>query len=290
MILELGKKLARSAGLDTTALYQSLSAASLDRAIREQGLDGLCGKLREIVPDVTDQYTGSFDEGEFARYWEKKMRGLQAWQVRCAQESLDHIGGENLTLSDIGDSSGNHAAYLNALTPPGRISRIISVNLDPVAIEKVKAKGGEAILSRAEELGLQGIKCDFFMSFETVEHLTDPVRFLHDLAGRGGAPYLFMSVPYRRTSRFGGTLMRMNGATRKITAEETHIYEFSPDDWLLMAKFAGFKPVFTRTYWQYPKRSLMRLLAPLWRKLDFEGFFGVLLERDPAALERYADW
>ncbi|MDP6175321.1 MAG: hypothetical protein QGF09_14240, partial [Rhodospirillales bacterium] len=67
-------------------------------------------------------------------------------------------------------------------------------------------------------------------------------------------------------------------------------YEFSPDDWVLMAKFAGFKPVFTRTYWQYPKRSLMRLLAPLWRKLDFEGFFGVLLERDPAALERYADW
>jgi SAM-dependent methyltransferase len=292
MILNTAKKLARAVGIDTTATYQYLSTTSIEAAIKEQGLAELCQQLRKINPDVRDQYSGSFDEIEFARYWEKKMRGLHAWQVRSVQESLDHIGGENIVISDIGDSSGNHATYLKALARPGQISNVISVNLDPIAVDKINKKGGEAILSRAEDLDLHGIKVDFFMSFETVEHLTDPVRFLHSLATKGHAEYLFMSVPYRRKSRFGGTHLRQTDAAlpEKLSAESVHIFELCPEDWLLLARFAGFKPVFTRFYFQYPKHSPLRLLAPMWRKLDFEGFFGVLLRRDLTLADRYQDW
>ena len=292
MIMNSGKSFARVLGMDTRAIYQSFSSACLEAAIKEQGLTELCQKLREIVPDLRDHYTSSFDQIEFDRYWEKKLRGLHAWQVRCIQESLDHIGGDNLVLSDIGDSSGNHGAYLKVLSRPGQISRFISVNLDPIAVEKIKSKGGEAILSRAEELDLHGIKADFFMSLETVEHLTDPVRFLHNLATSGDAKYLFMSVPYRRTSRFGGSHLRLDEAMLpdKLTPESVHIYEFSPEDWILLARFAGYKQVFTRIYLQYPKRSPFRLLAPFWRKLDFEGFFGIFLQRDLGLSNRYAGW
>jgi SAM-dependent methyltransferase len=292
MILNTAKKFARAIGIDTTAAYQFLSTASINAAIKEQGLEELAQQLRKIIPDVRDQYSGSFDENEFMRYWEKKMRGLHAWQVRSVQESLAYIGGENIVISDIGDSSGNHATYLKALANPGQISNVISVNLDPIAVDKINNKGGEAILSRAEDLDLHGINADFFMSFETVEHLTDPVRFLHSLATKAQAEYLFMSVPYRRHSRFGGTHIRLGDTAlpEELSAESVHIFELCPEDWILLARFAGFKAVFTRYYFQYPKNSPLRLLAPMWRKLDFEGFFGILLKRDLELADRYQDW
>lgn len=286
------KLLARAAGVDTTAFYQWLSAKSLEASAKEQGLGELITRLRTIIPDLRDQYTDSFDDTEYNRYWEKKMRHLHAWQIDCVAEALKKIEGQNLVMADIGDSSGNHGIYLKEIFAADKISNIISVNLDPVAVEKIKNKGGEAILSRAEELDLHGIKADLFLSFETIEHLTDPVRFLHELAIKGSSEYLFLSVPYRKSSRFGGFHMRQETATmpENMTAEEVHIFEFSPEDWILLAKFAGFNPIFSRTYLQYPKYSPLRLTAPLWRKLDFEGFFGVLLKRDLGLANRYSDW
>lgn len=283
---------AKGIGIDTRACYQGLSAMSLAAAVREQGLGPLCGRLREIVPDLRDHYTGTFDDDEFARYWELKMRALHAWQVRTALEALDHLAGDGLVLADIGDSSGNHALYLKALAPAGRIARTISVNLDPVAVAKARARSADAILARAEELDLEGIAPDLFLSFETLEHLTDPVRFLHSLATRGRARHLLVTVPYRRASRFGGAHLRLaaDALPERLTAEEVHVFELSPADWLLLARFAGFRPVFTRTYWQYPRRSLLRLTQPLWRRLDFEGFFAAFLERDLSLASRYADW
>ncbi len=131
-----------------------------------------------------------------------------------------------------------------------------------------------------------------FMSFEMVEHLSDPVRFLHDLADKGSAEYLLFSVPYSATSRFGGHHLRQSEETMQasMTPEEVHIYEFSPTDWELMTRFAGYKTVWRRTYWQYPRRHPLRLTAPLWRKLDFEGFITLLLKRDLSVANRYTGW
>jgi hypothetical protein len=284
--------LARGLGIDTRAVYQRMAAGSLEAALKDQGLAELCARLRQIRPDLSDHYTGAFDRDEYLRYWEPKMRGLHAWQVRCALQAMERMGGQDLVLADIGDSSGNHGAYIRALAPAGQVQRVVSVNLDPVAVDKVRARGGDAILSRAEELDLQGLAADLFLSFETIEHLTDPVRFLHGLAHRGRAKYLLMTVPYRRESRFGGSHLRLaeGNLPERMTAEDVHIYEFSPDDWLLLARFAGFKPVFTDIYRQYPMRSPLRLTAPLWRRLDFEGFFAAFLERDLTLSNRYVDW
>ena len=286
------KKLFAALGLDAGAVYQKISAWSLDAAARDQGLEGLRDKLRGIVPDLRQQFTGALDETEYRRYWERKMRGTHAFQVQAILDSLAHIGGQGLVLADIGDSSGNHAAYVRALADPGRVSRIVSVNLDPVAIKKIRARGFEAIHCRAEELDLEDIKPDLIMIFEMIEHLTDPLRFLHGLADRGNADHVLMTVPLRRTSRFGGAHLRLDDGDMpsKMSAEEVHIYEFSKDDWLLLARFAGFRPIFTRIYRQYPRFSPARITAPLWRRLDFEGFMAVLLERDMTLAERYVDW
>lgn len=291
-MLSVVKKMLRLLGFDTRALYQNLSAASLRAAIEAQGLEPICDKLHKVVPDLRDQFTGVLDETEYRRYWELKMRGLHAWQTLLALEALKHIGGAGLTLADIGDSSGNHGLYLKALAAPGKIARFISVNLDPVAVAKVQAKGGESILSRAEDLEHSDLRPDLFLSFQTLEHLTDPVRFLHGLAIKGSADWMVLTVPYRRASRFGGGHLRLpeSELPAKLTAEDVHIYEFSPEDWALLCRFAGWRPEHTTLYRQYPPRPPLRLTAPLWRALDFEGFFGMILARDLSLARRYVDW
>ena len=57
----------------------------------------------------------------------------------------------------------------------------------------------------------------------------------------------------------------------------------------LLARLAGWIPVLRRVYWQYPRRSLLRLLAPVWRRIDFEGFLALFLKRDLSLANRY-EW
>lgn len=75
-----------------------------------------------------------------------------------------------------------------------------------------------------------------------------------------------------------------------MTAEEVHVFELSPDGWTLLCRFAGFRAVEHRVYLQYPLRSPLALLRPLWRALDFEGFVALILKRDLSLTSRYADW
>jgi len=288
----MAKRLLRPIGVEPRAVYQSLSSRSLSAALREQSMEELVDILRRVIPDVRDQYTIGLDETEYRRYWELKMRGLHAFQVRCALDALNALDGDGLTLTDIGDSSGHHAEYLRALAPEGRVGRIVSVNLDPVAVEKIRARGGDAILCRAEELDLEGIRPDLIMSFQTLEHLTDPVRFLHGLAAKAAADHLLITVPFRRRSRFGGAHLRMpeDRMPARMTAEEVHVFELSPGDWALLARFAGWKTVFRRIYRQYPRHSPLRLTGPMWRTFDFEGFVALFLRRDLTLAGRYSDW
>lgn len=276
--------------MDTRVLYQSLSALSVDAAVREQGLSALREKLRQVVPDSSGQYTASIDKDEFQRYWERKMRGQHAFQIQSVLDVLEKVPGQDLTIADVGDSSGNHGIYIKALAPKGKVGRLVSVNLDPVAVDKVKAKGGEAVLCRAEELSKQNINPDLFLSFEMLEHLTDPMRFLHSLAVSSKAPIL-ISVPYRRKSRFGGNVLRTATRTEgELSPESVHLLELCPEDWKLLAQLSGYRCDMERFYRQYPRYHPLRLMAPLWRKLDFEGFLILYLVPDRVLADRYTGW
>lgn len=291
-MIKLLKLLAQAGGVDTRKLYQTLFANSIKAAIREQSLETLCLRLRKIVPQLTDQYSHGFDQEEYERYWEIKMRGNHAFQIDSALKALKEVGGNDLTLVDLGDSSGNHCRYIKALAPAAQIAKTISVNLDPIAVEKIKAKGGEAILCRAEELEEQGLRPDLLLLFETLEHFSDPLRFLRSMGAEGNIENILLTVPYRRTSRFGGTLLRQpeDSIPKKITPEQVHIFELSPNDWSLMAKLAGYRTSFQQIYLQYPKRSVLRILKPFWRRYDFEGFLALFLRRDRSLSDRYTGW
>lgn len=250
-------------------------------------------RCSEVIPNIWDQYSDAVVESHRA-HWELKTRAMHAWQTHCMLRALKELsvakGNERpVNVVDIGDSSGNHLMYLKACTEV-KLGRTLSVNLDPTAVAKIKRKGGEAILCRAEELDLCADGVDLFMAFEMVEHLTDPTRFLYNLATKGTSDYLLMTIPYRRQSQVGFHEFRDGRIPGRMNAEAVHVFELCPADWLLLARFAGWKPVFIETYLQYPKYSPLRFAAPLWERLDFEGFYGVLLKRDMTIANLYRDW
>lgn len=77
---------------------------------------------------------------------------------------------KEIIYADVGDSCGNHILFLKGLIPKKKL-RTISINIDPVAIEKVRAKGLEAIQVPVEKIESIGLKANIIASFQMMEHL-----------------------------------------------------------------------------------------------------------------------
>lgn len=102
---------------------------------------------------------------------------------------------------------------------------------------------------------------------------------------------MVVTVPYLRRSRVGLHNLRL-GMKREVFAEDEHIFEFNPEDWALLLLHSGWKVMHSQTYFQYPRRfpGLNNIFSWFWRKTDFEGFWGVILEKDSSYSDLYKDW
>jgi hypothetical protein len=192
---------------------------------------------------------------------------------------------------DIGDSSGTHLKYLKNIC--GEKINASSVNLDPVAIKKIRERGFEAFETRAELLHKHSDynrRADIFLSYEMVEHLLDPVSFLHAMATKSECEYFVVTIPYLYRSRVGLHQVRYPEHDRPFNAETTHIFELSPNDWNLVFRFSGWKIVKQVRYTQYPKYHPLSIMRYLWRRFDFDGFYGVILQKDDSISKRYQSW
>jgi hypothetical protein len=257
---------------------------SLEKAINEQGLMNLVVKLEEIVPDIKNQYSDFLVN---TLYLKKKVRGLHAFQISLINEAIKDI--ENPVIVDIGDSSGTHLQYITGLHSKDKNIKCLSVNLDAKAIERIRIKGLEAVHSRAEDLQSYDINTDIFLCFEVLEHLMNPCLFLHELSLKTNAKYLIITVPYLKRSRVGLHHIRNNNK-EYVSAEKTHLFEFSPQDWKLIIGHAGWSIITEIVYLQYPKKDFLYITKPLWKKFDFEGFYGLILKRENSWSSRYLDW
>lgn len=246
----------------------------------------LVRRLRKIVPDISHQESRANETGD---YWELKRRGLQAFQCSLMLETLvsSPQPEKKLTIVDIGDSAGTHMLYLKELAKHHFEIDTISVNLDPRAIEKIRARGLTAILSRAEDLEFGNKSINLFTSFEMVEHLHNPAIFFYRLAKKSTCNRLLMTVPFVSKSRIGLHHVRL-GILEKIFAEDEHIFELSPTDWTLLIRHSGWKIIKEKVYYQYPRK--LSILGGFWRHFDFEGFWGAILEKDSTFSDCYHDW
>lgn len=279
-------------GIDAKSLYQKIGYWSLTKASRQQALSDLVHMLRQIVPDISQQY--SRENPEYNAYWELKTRTIHAFQCALMLAALENLAAYKLVVVDIGDSAGTHMLYLKELTRNKFDIKTVSVNLDPRATEKIQAQGLKALLKRAEDIepeDIGGRQVDLFTSFEMVEHLHNPAIFFRRIAKKSLCERMLITVPYLKNSRVGLYTIR-NRSKEVIYAEDEHIFELSPEDWTLLFLHSGWKVVYSKTYYQYPrgKPIMSSFLRWFWKASDFEGFWGVILEKDTTYSDCYQDW
>ncbi len=259
---------------------------SIKAAVREQRLSPLYKQLSAIVPDITHQYS-SFELD--TEYLKLNVRAVHSFQVALVTEALRHIESGDMTIVDIGDSAGTHLQYLSELHKDLDI-RCLSINIDEEAVTRVQQKGMEAICARAEDMASHSIDADIFLSFEMLEHLMNPSEFLKSLSVGTKCKAFVITVPYLSHSRVGLHHIR-GGQKRHVSAENTHIFELSPDDWNLIFKHSGWAVISDRIYYQYPRMFLFRcILKKLWKRTDFEGFYGAILRPDQSWSDLYSGW
>lgn len=280
----LPKKVAYWAG----GIVNTLPVRSIQAAVREQKLLPIYDQLTAIVPDIAHQYS-SFDID--TEYLETKVRAEHSFQIALANEALQLIDSrqkDTITIVDVGDSAGTHLQYLKGLYPDRKL-HCLSVNMDTVAVERIKEKGLEAICARAEDLASFSIEADIFLSFEMLEHLMNPFAFLHGLSEKNCQAFV-VTVPYVACSRVGLQHIRHN-QKRRVNPESTHIFELSPEDWRLIFQHSGWSIEADRIFLQYPQRSPFGFwLKRYWRQHDFEGFYGAILKPNKSWSELYDGW
>lgn len=268
-------------------MFEKVQVLSVKAAAEEQGLTELKAQLCRVVPDIGDQYTTFKIDSEVLS---ERTRTLHAFQVSLTLEAVTKLSSrkKQLTIVDIGDSAGTHVQYLKALLNEhsNRIIQSLSVNLDVEAVERIRRKGLEALLCRAEQLHEYGIKADLFLSFEMLEHLSDPVSFLRTMSYEAHCDFFVVTVPYLAQSRVGLHHIRQNKAI-DVAPENTHIFELSPSDWRLIFQHSGWHVVDHRVYLQYPRCSWLRIMQLIWKFFDYEGFYGAILTKDHTWSERY---
>ncbi len=269
---------------------------SISTSVKKNKRNELKKKLQEIVPSLTDQYTTK-DIRINDNFSNEKLRSLHAFQVNFLLNGMSHIVENNderkkqLNIIDIGDSSGNHAKYLSGLQDITEKLNLLSIDIDPLSVEKIKSKGLKAVCCRAEEIGKLdlGFKPDMMYSLQMLEHLTDPARFLYNLSKNNVCDYFAMTVPYVKNSRVGLKHLR-KGIDKNVSPEECHIFELNPQDWKLLSNFAGWEIVNSEVYLQYPKLHPLYLTKTVWKHYDFEGFLGIMLKRKYDLANRYLGW
>lgn len=266
--------------------------AALRQALQQQGLSELYERLVTIVPDIRDQVTAY--ELDTPLYYEKHqgflelgVRALHAFQISLVEQALALLQLEaserTLTIVDVGDSAGTHVQYLRALH---QNIRSLSVNIDEQAVRRIRQKGLEAVHASAEELEYHEIRPDIFLSFEMLEHLPDPCRFLRNLSRVPSGQALIVTVPYVAQSRVGLQYIRL-GLRQPVSAEGVHIFELSVEDWRLLFKFSGWRVLKDQIYHQYPRLRPLHIMKPLLRARDFEGYYGAILVRDSTWRDLY---
>jgi len=276
-------------GIDVKKLLEQVSKFSIQLALLQNRRGRLVKELKKIVPDISNQE--SSEASTFNDYWELKRRALQAFQCRLMLRALEGIEKRSLLVVDIGDSAGTHMLYLKSLAGNKFELDTVSVNLDPRAIAKIQARLLKAVLCRAEDFAMDDKKVDLFTSFQMVEHLHNPAIFFRRLAKKSSCDRMVVTVPYLKKSRVGLHHTR-HGVVRPFFAEDEHIFELCPQDWALLILHAGWRVKHGEIYYQYPRKIplVSPLLSWFWKNTDYEGFWGVVLEKDTTLSDCYQDW
>jgi SAM-dependent methyltransferase len=153
-------------------------------------------------------------------------------------------------------------------------SQVIGVDKDASAVDYAREEYPDCIFvkSDAQDLPLENSSADIIISFETIEHLSDPARFLKEckrILKRSG--FFICSTPNRRVNSWWGS-------------NPYHIREFLPEELLQLAgSFFVDLEVYGQRRVLYPAFVGRRVVSGLLERIHLKAPLARVMARNPPA-------
>ena len=193
-------------------------------------------------------------------------------RARMVAEFVERCSVKPGTLLEIGAGFGTFGEEMKAL---GIFERIIALELTPTLAGKCRQRGLEVMECSVEEVSLSGLQADVVVSFETIEHLFDPLSVLQSccqVLNPGGV--LMLSCP----NMLGLDTMTLGKQSSSVGGE--HINMFNPQSIKLLLERAGFDVLDVKTPGKLDVELLRKKALDGELDLSTQPFLAeVLLER-----------
>ena len=111
--------------------------------------------FNDLNSDLAEQYT---EKAQHTPFRDIKIKNQQAFQVDFTKNAIEKYilstGTKEIHVVDIGDSAGTHIKKLRKLMEHDNRPALhaVSVNLDPVAVDKIVRGGGDGCLLQGGRL------------------------------------------------------------------------------------------------------------------------------------------
>lgn len=233
------------------------------------------------TPEILDEY---YAKSENYAYWNdvifpasEQVRRSKIFVPRVDRilEICDRFGTAPGTLLEVGAGFGT---FCHELIERQRFARVLAVEPTPALAATCRSRGIEVFETPIEKLDLPPESLDIAVSFEVIEHLFEPRRFLeamHRYVRPGGI--IVVSCPNGE-----GFDVRVLGE-RSVAVDPEHLNYFNPESLSRLCSEVGFEPIEIST----PGK----LDAELVRKEALSG--GIDLSRQPfledVLLRRWAE-
>jgi len=237
-------------------------------------------------PDLVDHYaTVKMNDEALMRV--RLLICSEALWLKRVITGLKKQGVDVKNYVDIGDSDGSARLLFEKSMKNCNIDSL-GINIQPEAVEKIKAMGLNAECIDAMDLPKRGRRYDAVSVFETLEHLPHPIGFMQNMS-KIINKRLIISVPLIVKSRVSLKYLTGKWEREKTpTIANNHIFELSPEDWTKIFLHTGWQIEDQWHVRQYPKRGLLKVLMQYaWRKLSFEGYWFVSLKKDDTYSSQY---
>lgn len=133
---------------------------------------------------------------------------------------------ENKKIIDVGTTSGIFLRHLN--------KKGVGLNISERAVESMKKFGVEAVLGSADDLKFADKSFDYLFSFQTIEHLENPLKALKEFT-RVTREKVLVTIPnVPRTS-----ICSFESSEQSV--HQWHVFVFSDADFNKIARRAGLK-------------------------------------------------
>lgn len=144
---------------------------------------------------------------------------------------------------DIGTTSGLFLRYLG--------KHEMGMNISPRAVAHTLKHGVDSITGNAEALPFPDKQFDYILSFQTLEHMENPIKVLQEMA-RVCRKRAYITVPHTERTRICSAVNIDKATPEPLQQHRWHMFEFSRDDlWRIM----------TRTNFRITYEEVIRVLG-----------------------------